>query len=181
MATTAYNRRGSRMGERIEVQPNEDQPVNRIANPQKQPCVLPPDRVNEEPDHEGQPYYGHPTMAILIGIDLPPDFAQRLHLQLLSSFHYCRPELNAGTMTYQSTATTAIANPKSIVRPLNVRTRKTVIAIAQRIHSVRQVISTFDLRFSLFALRYSLFATRSSPLPSAEKRGFRAPCVRARL
>src|ERR1019366_3659093 len=90
-----------------------------------------PYRVHEEPDHEGEPYERHPPMAVIVGIDSPPDCANDSHCLLDP---YCCLELALGTTAYQITATAVIAALSQFQWPLRVSAVKIAMATAQTIH-----------------------------------------------
>src|SRR5664280_1519572 len=103
-----------------------------------------PYRVHEEPDHEGEPYERHPPMAVIVGIDSPPDCANDSHCLLDP---YCCLELALGTTAYQITATAVIAALSQFQWPLRVSAVKISMATAQRIHcAVLLFITTLLIR-----------------------------------
>src|SRR5664280_219964 len=116
--------------ERIQVQPNEKEAAKSVPNPQQRPCML-PYRIHEEPDHEGEPYERHPPMAVLVGINLPPECAKGSHRFLDP---YCCLEWVLGTTVYQITATAVIATPSQFQWPPRVSAVKITMATAQRTH-----------------------------------------------
>ena len=78
-----------RAGERVQIQPNEEETIECVSNPQQR-SSMPPERIEEEPDHEGKPDERKPAMLIIAGIKLPPDCFKRGHGSLGPI--YCRAD-----------------------------------------------------------------------------------------
>src|SRR5664280_1299602 len=106
-------------------------------------------------------------MAVLAGINLPPDCPKGSH-RLLDP--YCCLEWVLGTTVYQITATAVIATLSQFQWPLRVSAVKITMATAQRIHcAVLLFITTSD---SLVVVR-----CQRCTLCSASHQDVRANCA----
>jgi len=147
-----------RAGEGIEVQPNKYQSVDGVADPQQRPSMFPPDRIDEEPDHEGKPYQRHPAMLVVAGIKLPPNCLQPSHHASSTTVPgLLSPGSGARHNRIPHHRGDDHGHHQPVKAPLSVSHRKMIIVTVHKIHC--EVLLFMGSSFkSLFAIRYSLFA-----------------------